>query len=209
MRKHKSLFLLLSITIILILGATVVYWHPFLSKQDTEYEIASFMTDLLAKQGPIGIETPSDYLYVQEFDSPIKHTEISDQPWLNAPQQTTIIVWAPPMDNANVEKYINVLRMDAPISVWWYFDNTLISASDKTEAIAKYEELYISNAPEDGCSYNFSSFGILSLSSNKSDAKVYVGVGNGPLCGLQTTLLLHRQLFGKWKIIGTEGFARS
>lgn len=105
--------------------------------------------------------------------------------------------------------YINVLRMDAPISVWWYFDNTLISASDKTKAIAKYEELYISNAPEDGCSYNFSSFGILSLSSNKSDAKVYVGVGNGPLCGLQTTLLLHRQLFGKWKIIGTEGFARS
>jgi hypothetical protein len=29
------------------------------------------------------------------------------------------------------------------------------------------------------------------------------------LCGIQTTLLLHRQLFGKWKIIGTEGFVRS
>jgi hypothetical protein len=209
MRKYKSIFLLLPIAIILIFSAAVIYWHPFLTRQDAEHEIASFMTDLLAKQGPIGVETPSDYLYLQEFNSPIKHTETSDQPWLDASQQTTIIVWAPPMDNVNVDKYFNVLRIDDPISVWWYFDNTLISASDKTEAIAKYEELYISNAPEAGCSYNFSSFGILSLSSNKSNAKVYVSVGNGTLCGLQTTLLLHRQLFGEWKIIGTEGFARS
>jgi hypothetical protein len=210
MRKYKNIFLLLSIAIILIFSAVVIYWHPFLSRQDAEHEIASFMTDLLAKQGPIGVETPGDYLYVQTFKSPIKHTEISDQPWLNASQQTTIIVWASPSDNFDIDNNpFNVLQMDKPISVWWYFDNTLITASNKTEAIAKYAELFISNAPEDGCSYNFSSFGILSLSSNKSDAKVFVDVGNGPLCGLQTTLLLHRQLFGEWKIIGTEGFARS
>jgi len=209
MRKHKSIFLSLSIAIILLLIAVVLYWHPSSSRQDAEYEIASFMTDLLVKQGPAGVETPSDYLYVQEYKSPIEHTETSDQPWLNVSQQNRIIVWASPTDNFDVDKNpSNVLRMDAPISVWWYFDNTLITANDKTEAIAKYVELFVSDAPEDGCSYNFSSFGILSLSSNKRDAKVFVAVANGPLCGIETTLLLHRQLFGKWEITGTEGFAR-
>ena len=209
MRKHKSVFISFSVVIILIAGAAAIYWYPFLSRQEAEYEIASFMTDLLAKQGPLGVEVPSDYLYVQEFKSPIEYTETSEQPWLNASQQTTIIVWAPPMDNFDLDNNpFNVLRMDAPISVWWYFDNTLVSAEDKTEAITKYVELFMSDAPEDGCPHNFSSFGILSLSSNKRDAKVFVDVVNGPLCGIQTTLLLHRQLSGKWEIKGTEGFAR-
>lgn len=193
-----------------MLGAIVIYWTPFLSRQDAEHEIASFMTDLLVKQGPMGVETPSDYLYVQEFNSPIERTETSAQPWLNTSQQTTIIVWAPPMDNFSADtNSFYALRMNAPISVWWYFDNTLITTRDKSEAIAKYAELFMSDAPEDGCSYNFSRFGILSLSDNKRDARVFVDVENGSFCGLQTTLLLHRQLFGKWEIIGTEGFARN
>jgi len=208
MQKPKGIFLLLSIAIILILATAVIYWHPFLSRQDAEHEIASFMTDLLVKQGPVGVETTSDYLYVQELKSPIERVETSDQPLLNASQQTTLIVWASPVDNFNADTNF-VLRMDTPISVWWYFDNTLLTVNDKTEGIAKYVELFVSDAPEDSCSYNFSSFGILSLSSNKKDAKVFVSVGNGPLCGIQTTLLLRRQLSGKWEIIGTEGFARS
>lgn len=208
MRKHKGVFISFSVVIILIAMAAF-YWYPFLSRQEAEYEIASFMTDLLVKQGPVGVETPSDYLYVQDLKSPIERVEPSDQPWLNASQQTTLIVWAPPMDNFNIDNNpFNVLRMDAPISVWWYFDNTVVTAKDKTEAIAKYAELFMSDAPEDGCPYNFSSFGILSLSGNNRDAKVFVDVVNGPLCGIQTTLLIHRQLSGKWEIKGTEGFAR-
>jgi hypothetical protein len=217
MRKHKSIFLSLSIAIILLLTVAVIYWHPFLSRQDAEHEIASFMTDLLVKQGPLGVEVPEGYLSVQEYKSPIEHTETSDQPWLNASQQTTIIIWASPTDNFNVDKNLSnlllmdapVLRLDAPISVWWYFNNTLVTAKDKTEAIAKYAELFMSDAPKDGCPYNFSRFGILSLSGNKRDAKVFVAVTNGPLCGMETILLLHQHLFGKWEIIGTEGFARS
>lgn len=209
MRNHKSIFLLFSIAIIFILGAAVIYSNPFLSRQDAEHEIASFMTDLLVKQGPIGVEVPSDYLYVQELENPIERIETSDQPWLNASQPTTIIVWAPPIDNFDTTTNLYALQDDAPISVWWYFDNTLVTVSNKTEAIAKYEELFILDAPEIGCYYNFSSFGILSLSNNLRDAKVFVAVGNGSFCGLQTTLLLHRSLFGKWKIIGTEGFAVS
>lgn len=214
MQKYKNIFLLFSIVIILIAtGVVIIGLNPSLSRQDAENEIASFMMELLVKQGPVGVETPSDYIYVQEeIKSPIENIETSNQPWLNASEPTTIIVWAPPLDNLEVVDYsFNMLRMDDPISVWWYFDHTLVTASDKTAAIVKYREMFMSGGDVEvfGCPHNFSSFGILSLSNNNRDAKVYVSVSNGSYCGLSTILLLHRQLFGKWEIIGDEGFARS
>lgn len=185
---HRTPILL--ITAACVLGCTLLAacGRPALPDGQADQELGSFMLD---------------YIVRQEIGGTANYIETSGQPWVDAPPDANIIVWAPPADKIPSDS-LDYLRTDEPLHVWWFAGHQLVEVTDKQEAIQKYRQTYMSNSSSNIWGWGYYEFGILSLSNGDRDAKVYVGVSCGPLCGNGTIYSLHRSDAGKWAITGSE-----
>lgn len=159
------------------------------TRKSMENELASFMIDFIIQQNIMG---PANYI------------ETSGQPWVDIPANAKIIIWSHPVEKID-ESTTNYLKDDEPIKVWLYADNKLAEMADKLGTIEHYQMTHnISNSETDTASWGYYDFGILSISDDNNEAKVYIGFLCGPVCGESDIYTLERNDSGKWEITGTE-----
>jgi hypothetical protein len=121
---------------------------------------------------------------------------------LNPPPKANLIIYSPP--NKEVDKNPwELLRIDEPIKVWWYFDNNLVEATDNQLAIQKWEELYMFNAELNSWPDRYE-FGILSISINKKKATIYFSSSSCPECAGGLIHTVERNGSGNWVITDSE-----
>ena len=84
----------------------------------------------------------------------------------------------------------------------FFRDGQLIEQSDKTAAIAQYEQEFIPNPVTE--SWGFYSFGIFTVSRDNQQAEVYLGIFCGPMCGIGYMYTLQRDSSAAWNITGSE-----
>jgi hypothetical protein len=99
-------------TSVLILGI----FPPF-SDAQVKREIASTLLHFIIRYE---IRATEDYI------------RTSGQPWVEAPPDANIIIWAP-IRSFDLDR--PELNVEAPIQVWWYTDGQLIETQDKNESI--------------------------------------------------------------------------
>ncbi len=122
--------------------------------------------------------------------------------WADAPADASIIVWAPPVEPPD-EKGINFVNSDAPNRVWWYANGKLVEVTDKKEAIQRFRQVHFSSSSATQ-GWGYYEFGILSLARGNREARVYVGVSCGRLCGTGVVYILQRNEAGAWEVKGSE-----
>jgi hypothetical protein len=148
-------------------------------RQQVEIELALFMRDYLVE----------NYLDTQ-----------GEQAGLTDSGVPGIIIWAPPGRNPDSPtEYADRYR---PIRVWLFEHGELIEQNNMVMAIEAYRQTYM-NYPE-AESWAFYDFAIESISRDRQQAKVYVGVSCGPMCGLGTRYTLQWSAAGGWEITGSE-----
>jgi hypothetical protein len=157
------------------------------ANKERENEIVSFMLDFIVQQE---IGGTADYI------------ENSTQPWVDAPPEANIIIWAP--KKANPERSSHPLNADKPIKVWWYADNQLVEARHKRAAIEQYVNDYMEHPSSNIWAWGYHEFGIMSVAKDGQMAEVYVGVSCGPLCGHGYFYTLQRSASGQWMIIDAQ-----
>ncbi len=172
-------------------GALLGACTPALPKEQAEKELKEFMLDFVVKQALGGV---------------VSYTRASGQPWLNAPADASLLVWAPPTENMDQDS-IAYLNSDHPLQVWWLSQNQLTEVtSDKAAAVQDYRQtrIYDYKPPADpsqgGWGWGYYEFGILRLSNGNRQADIYVGISCGPLCGNGSIYSLKRDESGEWKI---------
>ncbi len=123
--------------------------------------------------------------------------------WADAPQDANLIVWAPPNDSLKNDS-IEFLKSDQPEKVWWFAKDRLVEVTDQQNAIRQFRSAHFSSISPDNHSWGYYEFGILSLSRGNTQAKVYVGISCGPLCGTGTIYTLERNETGQWEVKDSE-----
>ncbi len=153
-------------------------------------EISAFTLDyIIHRKMGIGAGTP--------------YVETSAQPWVQAPPEAGIIVWAPPLEKYPDDSLCHYLNTGAPLRVWWLAGTQLTEvAGDKAAAIEDYRQTHMDFSKFESWSYQ--EYGILALSGGNTKAQVYVGVMCGPLCGEGNIYRLERSRSGKWRIRKSE-----
>ena len=118
-----------------------------------------------------------------------------DQPlWEKDPAQAVLIVLAEAASGERSETF--GVDGDRPLRAWWYADGELYEATDPQQAISIYEERYVNGpTPQRWNRYNF---GVISISPDARQAKAYVDLRCGGLCGSGYSLSLKRSLGGAW-----------
>ena len=184
---HQTSVLLVTAACVLACRLLTACGRPALRDGQADQQLGSFMLD---------------YIVRQQIGGTASYIATSGQPWADAPPDANIIVWAPPADKIPNDS-LDYLRTDEPLHVWWFAGNQLVEVTDKQEAIQAFRQFHFSSStPNHGWGYY--EFGILSLSNGDRDAKVYVGVSCGPLCGNGTIYSLHRSDDRTWAITGSE-----
>ncbi len=186
-RARIGVYILLSAVISLLLGAC----GPSIPRTQAEHEVA---------------DTMLDYLVSQQVGGSPSYRRMPAQPWSNAPYEAGILVWAPANQNFR-EQGIDYLETEKPLQVWWLADAALTPvASDMRLAVEDYRSTRITHRPADAkWGWNYTEFGILSMSNGNRQAKVYVGISCGPLCGTGTIYTLQRDDSGKWTMTDEQG----
>lgn len=190
MRKYKRRNSILMITILMGIilpacGASATPEEVVISQQQVEHELVTFMLDKIQTQ-----EIPKNLPYI-----PPEERATSDPAAF-----VSIIIQAPAGENP--EPGENPLDLTQPIRVWLYKDNQLYEAIDKTETIEQYRQDFI--IFQDLHDWGFYGFGIVSISENGQQAKVYWEVSCGMNCGHGNLYILERNEQGKWEITGSE-----
>jgi hypothetical protein len=184
MKLNNKIVAILMAIAILLSGCS-----PAFTKKSIEKELVSFILDFIIQQD---IRGPANYI------------QTSGQPWVDVPTNAKIIIWAHPVEKID-ENTTNYLKDDEPIKVWLYADNKLAEMADKLGTIKDYQMTHnISNSETDTASWGYYDFGILSISDNNNEAKVYVGFLCGPVCGESDIYTLERNDSGKWEIKDSE-----
>ena len=158
---------------------------PPLSRQQAEHELITFMLDYIVTQ-----QIPENLPYI-----PPEERSISGPPAL-----VSIIILAPAGENP--EPGQNPLDITRPVRVWLHKDHQLYEAIDKTETIEQYRQDYM--IFQDLHYWGFYEFGIVSISDDGQQAKVYWEVSCGMNCGHGYLHILERNAQGKWEITGSE-----
>jgi hypothetical protein len=155
------------------------------SRQQAEHELVTFMLDYILTQ-----EIPNNLPYI-----PPEERAISGPAAI-----VSIIIQAPPGENPKPGE--NPLDLTRPVRVWLQKDNQLYEAIDITETIAQYRQdqmnIQVSQA------WGFYNFGIISISEDGQQAKVFWEVSCGIDCGHGYLHILERNAQGKWEITGSE-----
>ena len=156
-----------------------------ITRQQAEHELVTFMLDLILNQ-----EIPKYLPYIPPGERSIR-----------APAAVaSLIIQAPPIDAPQPGE--NPLDLTQPLRVWLYKDNQLFEAIDKTETIQQYRQDHMNyQLSQDWGFYNF---GIVSISDDGQQAKVYWEVSCGFDCGHGYLNLMQRNAQGKWQITGAE-----
>ncbi len=146
-----------------------------------------------------------DYLVAQQVGASTSYRRMPPQPWSEAPYEAGILVWAPANPNYD-QQGVDYLDTDKPVKVWWLADAELTEvASDRASAVQDYRSTRITHRPTDAkWGWNYTEFGILSMSAGNQQARVYVGESCGPLCGTGTIYSLERDASGAWTIRDSE-----
>ncbi len=170
-------------------GALLSACTPVITEAQAQKEIGVFMLD---------------YIIRRQIGATATYLETSGQPWVKAPPDANIIVWAPP--NKNIEDTsIAYLNTDQPQRVWWLEGKQLTEVtSDKAAAVEDYRQTHMMHPASDIRGWGYYEFGILSLSDGNQKAEVYAGISCGPLCGTGTIYTLERNRAGNWEITGSE-----
>jgi hypothetical protein len=171
-------------TALVIITISLIGFFLSVTKDKTEKELVSFMLDFIVQQ---------------EIGGTVNYIQSSGQPWVDAPPDANMIVWAPP-DKDRAEYTINYLKSGEPIKVWWFADNQLIETAKKKESIQKYQETHMSDPESNIWAWGYYEFGVLSVSLDNREATIYVGVSCGPVCGHGVIYAVHRNNSGKWEI---------
>jgi hypothetical protein len=179
---------MLAAFLVLTFTATLAGCSPAVSKESAQSEVASFILDFIIQQ---------------EIGGTAGYIQTSGQPWVDAPPNASIIIWAPPIEKIS-DNTLEYLRSDEPIKVWWYADGKLTETSATAESIQKYRDAYMADPKSNIWAWGYYEFGILSMSNGNKRAEVYVGVSCGPLCGHGVIYTIQRDDSGRWKIIDTE-----
>lgn len=178
------------ITIIFITAAILLSGcSSGITKEAVEKELVSFIVDFIVQQ---------------EIGGPANYIQTNDRFWIDAPSSVNIIVWLPPVKNAE-ENSTEYLKSDEPIKVWLYADNKLVETIDKKETIQKFKQTYIINPESDTWAWGYYEFGIMSMSNNNQEAAIYVSVSCGNVCGHGAMYTLKRNNSGKWEIKESQG----
>lgn len=148
------------------------------TKSDAEEEIVSFVLD---------------YIVVDEIGGTADYILNTDQPWVEAPPEGNIIIYAPMKVSGSFAD------IEHPFKVWLYSNEKLLDA-DKAE-IEKFREKYMDNPSSGLWAYGRHEFSILETSDDFMSAKIYIGVICGPRCGHGVEYLLQRSPSGEWWII--------
>ncbi len=191
MSRARTHFGIYFVIILSMLGSLALSaCGPSIPHAQAEQEVAAFMLD---------------YLIAQQVGASTSYRRMPAQPWSNAPYEAGILVWAPPNPGFD-QQGVDYLDTDKPVKVWWLAGAELTEvASDKAAAVQDYRNTRITHRPADAkWDWNYTEFGILSMSSGNQAARVYVGASCGPLCGMGTIYALERDASGTWTIRDRE-----
>lgn len=156
-----------------------------LNQKEVEAELVAFFLDYIIRQ-----QIPENMPYIPPEDrSP-------DGP----PAVVSIIIQAPPGEDPDSSH--NTLDLTQPIRVWLYSENQLYEAIERTETIEQYRQDYMDF--QNSQYWGFYDFGIISISEDGQQAKVFWEVSCGSMCGHGFMNILERNADGKWEITGAE-----
>ncbi len=162
---------------------------PQIPRPEAEQELVPFVLDrILLLQG----------------GSAVNSAPSGTRRWADAPADAGIVVWAPPVVPAD-ESGIRYVDDEQAYRVWWYADQHLVEVTDKQEAIRQFRQTHFSSTSSSNKGWSYIEFGILSFSRGNREAKVYVGISCGPLCGNGTVYTLQRNDSGTWDVKDSEG----
>ena len=185
-RKYSLVILTILIGIILpAYGSQSTQEEGVVSRQQAEHELVTFMLNHIQNQ-----EIPQNLPYI-----PPEERATSGPAAI-----VSIIIQAPAGEKP--EPGENPLDLTQPVRVWLYKDNQLYEAIDKTETIEQYRQDYM--IFHDLHDWGFYNFGIVSISDDGQQAKVYWEVSCGMDCGHGYLHILERNAQGKWVVTGSE-----
>jgi hypothetical protein len=156
-----------------------------LDRQQVEHELVAFMLDYIVQQ-----QIPENMPYIPPEDRSAN----------GPPAVVSIIIQAPPGEDPDSSH--NTLDLTQPIRVWLYTDNQLYEAIDRAETIAQYRRDYMDHNTSQHWGYY--DFGIISISDDGQQAKVFWEVSCGMMCGHGYMNILDRTATGIWEITGAE-----
>lgn len=179
MKLRNMIFVILMAMVILASGCSSTN-----TKETAEKDLVSFTLDFIVQQ---------------EIKGTANYIQTSGQPWVEAPPNANMIIWSPPVDNVSPDT-IKYLKTNEPIKVWLYADNKLVEVADKEGAIQEYRQTHMSNPKSNIWAWGYYQFGIMSLSNNNNEAKIYVDVYCGITCGHGVMYTVKRNTSGKWEM---------
>lgn len=156
-----------------------------IDQQQAEHELVTFMLDYIVRQ-----QIPENMPYIPPEDRSAN----------GPPSLVSIIIQAPPGEDSDSSH--NTLDLTQPIRVWLYTGNQLYEAIDRTETIEQYRQDYMDF--QNSKYWGFYDFGIISISEDGQQAKVFWEVTCGSMCGHGYMNILERNADGKWEITGAE-----
>jgi len=185
MKAHLNLFVLciLVITGVMPLSSCA----PSITRDIAEKEIITFTLELIIQQQTTGS---------------IQYRQNSGEPWLSLPPKANLIIYAPAnpeKDKADWEQ----LDKSNPFQVWWYFDGNLVETQDRQLAIQEWQQYYQYELKAKSWPDRYE-FGILSVSRNNKNAKIYFSSSTCPECAAGFIYTLRRNNSGQWEIVDKE-----
>ncbi len=187
--RRKLLLLMITILMGIILPACgsspTDQAEVVVSQQQAEHELVTFMLD---------------YILTREIPKNLPYLPPDERSTSGPAAMVSLIIQAPAGENpAPLE---NPLDLNQPVRAWLYKDNQLYEAIDKTETIEQYRQDYM--IFQDSHYWGYYNFGIVSISDDGQQAKVYWEVSCGMNCGHGYLHILERNAQGKWEITGSE-----
>ena len=166
-------------------GAQSTQEEGIVSQQQAEHELVTFMLD---------------YLLSQEIPKNLPYIPPEERATSGPTAVVSIIIQAPPGEDP--EPGENPLDLTQPVRVWLYKDNQLYEAIDTAETIAQYRQDHMNFQVSQ--TWGFYDFGIISISEDGQQAKLFWEVSCGIDCGHGYLYILERSAQGKWEITGSE-----
>ena len=186
--RRSRISMIVSTLLAVVCITSLAACRPAMPSPQVENELVPFMLDLIISRAA-GDSAP--------------YTRSAGQQWADAPLDASIVVWAPPVDSPDQDG-IQYLKTDQPNKVWWYADHQLAEVTDGAQAIQQFRQVHFSGNSVGNKGWGYYEFGILSVSNAGREARVYVGISCGPLCGTGTIYTLERTDAGAWRVKDSE-----
>lgn len=143
------------------------------------------------------------YIVENEIEEMIDIIDKENVPLIDKPPDHFIVILSPisqPIDE-DYSKLQDALDTKNAEKVWIYKNGELVSQTDGQTAIQDYQA-FIKNAPQYPSIFmwGYNEFGIVSISDDGKEAKVYLASTCGSLCGHGIILFLEKNKDNKWQL---------